>query len=146
MEKTGINIFSGAKDWLGAALTNPTHLAVQKGALSFGYPIHFAGRRFSDVEGAYHFLATPVAEERDQLMAELICAKFRQHSALLEAVELRGGREFLKACSHWTGAKSEQAQSWEGQGEDSRFIRNLLRGYDLLDFPALTQVGQQALF
>ena len=146
MKKTGINIFSGAKDWLGAALTNPTGLAVQKGMLPKGYPVLFAGKRYPDTETAYHALAGADPVQRDTLMAELICAKLMQHPALLSEVLARGGREFLAACSHWTGAKSAGAQAWEGDGEDSRFIRNLLRGFDLQQAGCVTEEGQHGLF
>lgn len=141
MKQTGINIFSGADDWLGAALTNPTGLAVRKGTLAKGYPVLFSGKRFHDAETAYHALAGSAPAQRDTLMAELICAKFSQHPALLTEVLARGGRDFLAACSHWTGGKSDGAKAWEGKGEDSRFIRNLLRGFDLYQDGALTEEG-----
>ena len=146
MAITGINIFSGATEPLGAALTNPTGLAQQKGAIAKGYPVLFAGKRFPDAETAYHFLAGPDAAQRDRVMAELICAKFTQHPDLLQEVELRGGREFLVACSHWTGAKTEGAQKWEGAGLASRFIRNLVSGYDLVKAGIATEEGQFGLF
>jgi hypothetical protein len=146
MQQLGINIFSGAKDWLGAALTNPTGMAVQKGTLPRGYPILFAGKRYFDAEAAYHSLGGADPAQRDTLMAELICAKLTQHPALLAEVLARGGRDFLAACSHWTKAKTAGAQAWEGEGEDSRFIRNLLRGFDLQQAGSATEEGQQGLF
>lgn len=144
--KLGINIFSGAKQSLGAALTNPTAMAVEKGTLKRGYPVQFAGKRFMDVETAYQALKADGPEARDKLMVELICAKFAQHPELLQEVDYRGGREFLSQCSHFTGAKSESFQSWEGEGLDSRFIRNLVAGYDRAKAGVNTEEGQFSLF
>ena len=146
----GINIFSGADTELGAALTNPTELARQKGRLSKRYSLTFAGKLYSEVEQAYHVLATERADkhakDRDALMIELIAAKFMQHSDLFEQVKERGGAEFLQACSHWTQARTPGSQSWEGQGLESRFIRNLVAGYCLAESGDLTQNQQRALF
>lgn len=147
MKISGINIFSGARVALGAALTNPTSWSVQKGTLVKGYPMIFAGRRFADVETAYQALKPAAPHERDKLMAELICAKFTQYPELLKDVDVQGGREFLQACSHFTGAKSPGFQSWEGQGTESRFVRNLISGYDLAKAgEAPTEQGQFGLF
>lgn len=147
MAVQGINIYSGAPDPLGAALTNPTGLAVQKGKLKKGYPVVFKGRRWPDVETAYHGLKVEGKPElNDRVMAELISAKFAQHPQLLEDVEDRGGREFLLACGHFTNAKSAGFQSWEGQGLESRFIRNLVAGYDLAKAQDHTEEGQRGLF
>lgn len=131
-----INIFSGSSDWLGAALTNPTELARRKGTLSLRLPVIFQGRTWPDVETAYLTLKPASREEADELMVELIIAKLQQHPVLLSEIGLRGGRPFLQACSHFTNARTPGFQAWEGHGEESRFIRNLLQAYD-----ATTQGG-----
>lgn len=141
-----INIFSGATG-LGAALTNPTELARKKGCISKAYPVLFRGRLWPDAETAYQVLAQAGMNEaeRDALMLELIAAKFRQHEDLLQEVVARGGREWLMTCTHFTQARTERAQSWEGAGLESRFIRNLVAGFDRVSEPAV-ELGQQTLF
>jgi hypothetical protein len=148
MHAQGINIFSG-EPGLGGALTNPTELSRQKGSIDRPYRVLFRGKDWADAESAYQVLgaSTHNAGERDILMAELIAAKFSQHPNLLREVVRRGGVPFLQACSHFTGARTPQAQSWEGQGEQSRFIRNLVAGFILADSnEALTEMGQGTLF
>jgi hypothetical protein len=124
----GINIFSG-EPGLGGALTNPTVLARRKGCITARYPVTYNSRTFPDVELAYHLLASGVVAEDDELMANLISQKFIQHPDLLGEVTGRGGATFLEACSHFTKARSPGSQSWEGAGQHSRFIRNLVAGY-----------------
>lgn len=125
----GINIFSG-EPGLGGALTNPTVMARRKGRIDIRYPITYHSRSYPDVESAYHVLKLRDAKSDDELMANLISQKFLQHPDLMEDVTARGGVEFLEACSHFTNARSERAQTWEGQGLESRFIRNLIAGYE----------------
>lgn len=141
-----INIFSGAGG-LGGALTNPTELARRKGCITQAYPVLFSGRLWPDVETAYHVLAqhTEDVAERDSLMVELIAAKFRQHLQLLADVTDNGGVRWLQACSHFTSARTARAQSWEGAGMASRFIRNLVSGFERAQEPA-TEQGQGTLF
>ena len=140
----GINIFSGAGG-LGSALTNPTELAYQKGALKQRYPIVFGKRRWPDVETAYLTLKGEDRQANDALMAELIAAKLTQHPRLRETIVQRGGAPFLAACSHFTGARTDRFRSWEGEGCDSRFIRNLIAGFELAQSGA-TEGGQASLF
>lgn len=92
---TGLNILSGADDWLGAALTSPTELARKKGKLADRYGLLFNGRAWPDVESAYHALKTINEQTNNQLMVELIAAKLQQHPALLAEIERRGG---LRSC------------------------------------------------
>jgi hypothetical protein len=125
-----LNIFSGGHG-LGAALTNPTELAFRKGAISARYPVLFRGVRYPDVESAYHQLKVANALENDDTMISLIACKFRQHPALSVEVVRQGGAAWLATCSHLTGAKSPSAMSWEGHGRESRFIRNLVAGFEL---------------
>lgn len=141
-----INIFSGAEG-LGGALTNPTELARRKGCIEQAYPVLFSGRLWPDVETAYHILAqhTTDVAERDALMVELIATKFRQHSKLLQDVTGNGGAQWLQACSHFTNARTTRAQAWEGAGEESRFIRNLVLGFERAQHPP-TEQGQGTLF
>lgn len=141
-----LNIFSG-EPGLGGALTNPTELARQKGCIQQQYPVVFRGRRFPDAETAYHVLKQSTPEANDTLMTYIIAAKLLQNEALLKAITRRGGAAFLATCSHLTGARSESAQSWEGVGLESRFIRNLVAGYELaLSGNAEEPVSQLALF
>lgn len=129
MAITGINIFSGEKG-LGGALTNPTLLSRQKGNIRGYYAIEYGGTLYSDVEGAYHRLKGASILANDELMASLIAAKFLQHPVLLDEVKKRGGVEFLEKCEHFTGAKSDSFKAWEGHGRESRFIRNLIKGFE----------------
>lgn len=105
---TGLNILSGADDWLGAALTSPTEPARKKGKLADRYGLLFNGRAWPDVESAYHALKTINEQTNNQLMVELIAAKLQQHPALLAEIERRGGLPFLLQSSHWTGARTEK--------------------------------------
>ena len=141
----GINIFSGEKG-LGGALTNPTVLARRKGCIAERYTVTFNGRSYSDVESAYHELKIGNPSVDDEMMVNLIAQKFQDHPTLQDDVTQHGGSEFLAACSHFTNAKTPGSQSWEGQGIASRFIRNLILGYDRsLEGPA-EHLGQVALF
>lgn len=141
----GINIFSGAPDPLGAALTNPTELARKKGTVAERYGVQFLGKAWPDVEGAYLALKTPNEHANNQLMVELIAAKLQQHPSLIEDIQRRGGLPFLLACSHWTGARSEHFKAWEGDGLKSRFIRNLVAAYKLCCSTSFAENGQLTL-
>lgn len=125
-----MNIFSGEKG-LGGALTNPTELARRKGSIVERYPVTYRKKMYPDAEIAYFALASASDSDNDRLMVELIACKLRQHPRLLEAITARGGVSWLGTCSHFTSARSEGFSSWEGQGRASRFIRNLIAGYEL---------------
>lgn len=141
----GINIFSG-EEGLGSVLTNPTELAREKGFLQRQYPVQFRGKLWPDAEAAYQHFKRGLPQEDDRLMAEIIAAKFRQHPRILDAVNKKGGAAFITACSHVTGARTDSARAWEGKGTDSRFIRNLLAGYELVSSGADEELatGEQA--
>lgn len=125
----GINIWSGAKG-LGGALTNMSELAKKKGGIKHSYPVRVNGVQYPDSEAAYQALKRPGdAAYNDGLMIDIICLKFQQNLKLKNLVTERGGVSWLGRCSHFTGAKSERFQAWEGQGVSSRFIRNLIHGY-----------------
>lgn len=141
----GINIFSG-EHGLGGALTNPTEMAKRKGCIDVRYPITYHSRAYPDVELAYHVLATGNVDSDDELMANLIAQKFLQHATLFDTVAARGGVAFLERCSHFTNARSAGFQSWEGQGRDSRFIRNLIAGFEKALAGEVLVNGQPALF
>jgi hypothetical protein len=141
----GLNIFSG-EHGLGGALTNPTEMARRKGCIDVRYPVTFHSRAYPDVELAYHVLASGNVESDDDLMANLIAQKFLEHPALLETVTAKGGVAFLENCSHFTNARSADFQSWEGQGRESRFIRNLVSGYEKALLGEVLVNGQSALF
>lgn len=140
-----INIFSGAPG-LGGALTNPTELSRSKGCIQQAYPVLFDGVQFKDAEAAYHAHKSVDAASNDALMALLIAQKFRQHPALAQAVARRGGATWLAACDHLTGARTERAQSWEGHGTESRFIRNLVAGYLQFEKGEFQRPAQSSLF
>lgn len=131
-ERPGINISSNTKG-LGGALTNPTEKAFLKGKIKHSYPVVWKGTRFPDVEAAYQSYKTADEQANDQIQAEIIQAKLTQHPKLLEAVRSRGGEDFIVACSHKVGAVTDRAKSWEGQGMQSRFLRNLRVGYILAE-------------
>lgn len=141
-----INIFSGASTEFGAALTNPTELALTKKCVSKRYSVVFDGKLYADAEAAYKLLRSADAATNDALMGEVIASKLTQHPELLSELNARGGASFIKTCSHLTGARTERAQSWEGVGLESRFIRNLLLGYQQAMSKDLTQNQQRALF
>ncbi|MNR71686.1 hypothetical protein D3C71_23180 [compost metagenome] len=140
-----INIFSGAPTELGAALTNPTELSRQKGTLKRSYPVFFKGKRYPDAETAYQLLKAQSTSPED-LMAEILVAKFEQHKDLADAVAERGGIEWLKCCTHFTGARTDGAQAWEGAGLESRYIRVLVEGYARFVQGDRTEMGQVSLF
>ena len=123
-----MNIYSGSGG-LGSALTNPTELARHKGKLDRSYGILFNGRAYPDAETAYQRRKTGDVESDDNLMAEIIRTKLMQYPELLTEINNRGGLEFLRNCVHFTGARTSRFKSWEGRGEESRFIRNLIEGY-----------------
>ncbi|WP_157639808.1 DUF4326 domain-containing protein [Burkholderia ubonensis] len=124
-----INIWSGAPG-LGGALTNMSERAREKGCIKHSYPVKVNGVTWPDAEAAYQAMKVQGEEEyNDGLMIDLIALKFLQNTILFERVTRNGGVAWLEKCSHFTQAKTERAQSWEGQGNGSRFIRNLIHGY-----------------
>ena len=124
-----VNIWSGCQG-LGGALTNMSERAREKGCIKHAYPVTVNGVTYADSEAAYQALKVPGRDDHnDGLMIDLIALKFRQHAILFERVSANGGVAWLEKCSHFTQAKSERAQSWEGQGHGSRFIRNLIAGF-----------------
>ena len=123
------NIWSGASG-LPGALTNMSERAREKGCIKHPYPVKINGVTYPDAEAAYQALKVHGEEEyNDGLMIDIIALKFRQNTILFERVTKNGGAAWLEKCSHFTQARSERAQSWEGQGNGSRFIRNLVFGY-----------------
>lgn len=124
-----INIWSGAHG-LGGALTNMSERARERGFIKNAYPVRVNEVSFPDSEAAYQALKRPGDDAyNDGLMIDLIALKFEQHAILFDRVTQNGGAQWLGACSHFTQAKSARFQAWEGQGHDSRFIRNLVQGY-----------------
>jgi len=124
-----INIWSGAPG-LGGALTNMSERAREKGGIKHPYPVKINGVTYADSEAAYQALKAPGEDEyNDGLMIDIIALKFIQNTKLYDLVTKNGGVAWLEKCSHFTQAKSERFQAWEGQGHGSRFIRNLIHGY-----------------
>lgn len=124
-----VNIWSGAEG-LAGALTNMSERAREKGKIRHSYPVSVNGVDYPDSEAAYQALKCPGQETyNDGLMIDLIALKFKQNPKLYQLTLERGGEAWLATCTHFTGAKSERAQSWEGHGVQSRFIRNLVLGF-----------------
>lgn len=138
-----MNIFSGSRDGngLAAALTNPTEISKRKGTIVQSYPVTIYGHQFPDAETAFFALCkqhrATTDPEVDQIMVDLIFSKFQQHLRLFQRVKALGGVSFLEKCRHFTNARTERFQKWEGHGRESRFIRNLIAGYEA----ALAVVG-----
>lgn len=127
----GWNIYSGSMDGDGiaAALTNPTELSFRRGAIRHKYPVTFRGQSWPDAEEAYQAAKGP-GIDRDDVMVEIICQKLLLYPHLAGAIRAMGGTPFLRKCRHETGARSASARRWEGVGESSRFIRNLIAAYE----------------
>lgn len=127
----GWNIYSGSMDGDGiaAALTNPTELSFRRGAIRHKYPVTFRGQSWPDAEEAYQAAKGP-GIDRDDIMVEIICQKLLLYPHLAGAIRAMGGTPFLRKCRHETGARSASARRWEGAGESSRFIRNLIAAYE----------------
>lgn len=126
----GVNIFSGGYG-LGAALTNMTERAFEKGCLRKHYPVKIGDIVYGDSEAAYQALKVPEDDAyNDKLMIDIIALKFLQHPKIAERVAENGGAAWLAKCSHFTKAASPRFQSWEGAGLKSRFIRNLVAAYE----------------
>lgn len=119
------NIYSGSNDWLCAALTNPTHVSLRKGKVKQDYPIvDKLGKQWKNAEFAYKHFKTGELEKDIEIMAKIIRVKFSQYPELKNNIINRGGINWLKQCSHHTGA---QFSRWEGNGEKSAFIRALIK-------------------
>ncbi|MFY2658217.1 DUF4326 domain-containing protein [Achromobacter xylosoxidans] len=124
-----INIWSGSQG-LGGALTNMSERAKERGNIKHSYPVVINGKTYPDSEAAYQELKCPGQDAyNDGLMIDIIALKFKQNPKLFDLTTKNGGAAWLQKCSHFTGAKSERFQAWEGQGNGSRFIRNLVLGY-----------------
>lgn len=146
--KPGINIWSGAEG-LGGALTNMSELAKKKGKIKHSYFVKVDGVVYHDSEAAYQRLKRPGQDVfNDNLMIHIIGHKLQQNAKLLSLVIENGGKAWLETCSHQTGAKSPSFQSWEGIGRRSRFIRNLIAGFEMAlhsDIPETLPGAQLAL-
>lgn len=126
---TAVNIWSGAQG-LAGALTNMSERAREKGCIKHSYPVKVNGVVYPDSEAAYQALKIPGEDTyNDGLMVDIIALKFTQNPILFDRTTENGGVAWLEKCSHFTNAKSERFQAWEGQGYGSRFIRNLIQGY-----------------
>jgi len=124
-----INIWSGAPG-LGGALTNMSERARARGCIKHSYPVKFNGVEYPDSEAAYQALKIPGDDAyNDGLMIDIIALKFKQNTILFDRTTRNGGVAWLEKCGHFVQAKSDRAKSWEGQGNGSRFIRNLIQGY-----------------
>lgn len=127
------NIFSGERS-ARTVLTNPTELARKKGNLRHSYPVEIDGVVYPDAEEAYQRLKPGLShfadmDEREALCWRVIEAKLHQHPQLVEFITVNGGVQWLAQCRHFTGARTQGFQEWEGVGYESAFIRCLIRAY-----------------
>lgn len=123
-----MNIWSGSKYVLGAALTNPTHIAVRKGNLAKDMPIvDKNGKTWPNAEYAYKAYKTGNLNQDIAIMTHIIRAKLEQYPWLIKGIEGAGGVAWLETCWHQTGARFSR---WEGKGRDSAFIRALIAAYE----------------
>lgn len=134
------NIWSGGEG-IGAVLTNMTELAYRKGKLRNHYPVFVFGDTYIDADAAYQDNKTGLPSYDDELMSIIILAKLRQHPAIPKAIKSHGGIDFLKSCSHYTNATTERFKSWEGRGTNSRFIRNLVKAFEIFENTGFDQKG-----
>ncbi len=147
----GVIISSRSSSPLGAALTSTTVKSRSRGSIDKDYPVSFrdnpaiakgsygpesyatdkpAGQPFASAEQAmlvYKETVKDLGEARVNLLAQIQQAKFEQHPDLLQAVTDNGGVEWLKQCEYKVGSKND---FWEGKGEESPFIRSLVKGYE----------------
>lgn len=122
------NIWSGSRTL--AVLTNPTELARRKGNLRHSYPITYRGRVWPDVEAAFHaHKAGKDFGQQQALVTDLVEAKLQQHPRIAELIAHNGGIAWLRQCSHYTRARTPAFQRWEGDGEESAFVRCLIAAY-----------------
>lgn len=63
--------------------------------------------------------------QKESVMELLIYCKFKTYPFLIEEINKRGGLDFLKICSHIVRGN----RHWEGVGENSNFIRLLIKTY-----------------
>ncbi len=146
----GINIFSGSKDVLGRALTNPTHynpknkyaVSINRGGLGkyseLDNGILYNNILYKDVEEAYFSLKIEghVNKYNRKLLISLIETKFKQYTILINDIKERGGLDFLKKCIHTynneddpsTLKKNISNKSWTSNTGDA-FIACLVEAY-----------------
>jgi hypothetical protein len=67
--------------------------------------------------------------EREALCTRVIEAKLRQHPQLVEFITANDGVQWLAQCRHFTNARTQDFQEWEGVGFESAFIRCLIKAY-----------------
>jgi len=120
------NIYSG--DPLRAVFTAPTEIAKWKGNLVHSYPVTARGRVYKDAEAAYQHLANGYKADTQrcyQLCIEITICKLQQHPRIFKAIKDSGGAHWIESCSHWVGSRKKNPGRWEGDGQQSGFIRCL---------------------
>jgi hypothetical protein len=131
-----MNIFSGSRDGngLAAALTNPTGISLRKGTIRQTYPVVIYGKEFIDAETAFFALCKQARAttdtEVDQVMLDIIVAKFQQHPRLLAKVSKLGGLPLGEALCLCVCEMSAAFKESHAYGRESRFIRNLIAAYE----------------
>lgn len=61
-------------------------------------------------------------DQKELIMYTLICEKLKTYPELIEEINLRGGLDFLRKCSHVVSGNKK----WEGIGYNSNFIKILI--------------------
>lgn len=140
-----INIFSGSKE--ASFLSNCTVLAKQKRCLEKDYPIYFRGKNYADAEAVILSIGKNMNfEEKKELCFKVIATKLSLYPELVDFIDINGGIEWLKECTHYTQAVSDNFKAWEGDGENSVFIQCLIKGYNAVKNRQLPEPIQQTLF
>ena len=154
----GINIFSGSKDELGRALTNPTHynpknenaVSIKRGGLGKYYflseGIVYKDIQYKDVEEAYYSLRKigGVNKENKQLLINLIVCKFKKYPVLLQDIDKLGGVNFLKKCIHTYNKYDDpdtfdvikEGSLWTSNGGNA-FINCLVEAYRIINLKSI---------
>lgn len=137
--KPVINIWSGSRDILGAALTFPTQLSYKKGNIPIPLPLLYQSKEWKDTPTLYQDAETVYKiwkakckdwDEIEALYTDIAVEKFGQYPFLFNQIIEKGGDAWLKQCSH----QVVNNDRWEGKGTNSRFIRCLLKAFSEAPF------------
>jgi hypothetical protein len=133
------NIYSGDKQL--AVLTNPTSIARWKGTLVRDYPVVIDSVRYRDAEQAYQQLAAECKHDTARCYAicqRVIEHKLQQYPQIVQLIDVSGGVEWLKRCSHWIGER-RIVNRWTGDGLQSGYIRCLVAAYERVKTPKFVE-------
>lgn len=121
----GTNIYTGASDPLGRALTNPTWGSKKDGVNYYDVESEFKAN--ASRQKAKDLNPEEALKYDKNLMYKLQLKKFEQNPELIDQINERGGLDFILASSHVVGVKNSR---WEGLGEKSNFIQVLAKAYE----------------